>query len=160
MIVLNYDRKLAVKYALLWANKRNNKYYNFDNLGGDCTNFISQCIYSGSGIMNYQKTFGWYYENLNNRAPAWSGVEQLHNFLTKNNGVGPFGKIIEVKDAQIGDVIQISSGLARFTHSLLITNISNGNVYVCTHTIDALNRPLNSYSYTKIRAIHILGVRK
>ncbi len=55
MIVLNYDRKKAVEYAHKWALKRNPLYYNFDKLGGDCTNFISQCIYHSCNIMNYKK---------------------------------------------------------------------------------------------------------
>ena len=50
----------------------NPKYYNFQNIGGDCTNFASQVLYAGSGIMNYTPTFGWYYINVNDRAPAWT----------------------------------------------------------------------------------------
>ena len=55
---LKYNRLKAVEYAKRWAYKRNPKYYNFDEIGGDCTSFISQCIYEGSGIMNYTKDFG------------------------------------------------------------------------------------------------------
>ena len=55
--------------------------------GGDCTNFVSQCIYAGSNVMNYDKNNGWYYNNTNDRAPSWSGVEFLYNFLTKNKGI-------------------------------------------------------------------------
>ena len=39
-----YDRQKAVDYALTWALDRNPKFYDFSSLGGDCTNFISQCI--------------------------------------------------------------------------------------------------------------------
>ena len=56
-----YERKKAIQYAQKWALKRNPNYYNYDDIGGDCTNFVSQCIYAGSGVMNYTKTFGWYY---------------------------------------------------------------------------------------------------
>lgn len=44
----SYKRNLAVAYAKKWALSRNPKYYNFDPVGGDCTNFISQCLYAGS----------------------------------------------------------------------------------------------------------------
>ena len=47
-----YNRIKAIEYAQKWAYKRNTKYYNFDNIGGDCTSFISQCIYAGSNTMN------------------------------------------------------------------------------------------------------------
>ena len=40
-----HNRLNAVNYAKKWALSRNPDFYNFDLLGGDCTNFISQCIY-------------------------------------------------------------------------------------------------------------------
>ena len=39
-----YEREKAVQYAKKWAYGRNPEYFNFDPIGGDCTNFISQCI--------------------------------------------------------------------------------------------------------------------
>jgi hypothetical protein len=36
-----YDRSAAVAYAHKWAYSRNPAYYNYDKLGGDCTNFAS-----------------------------------------------------------------------------------------------------------------------
>ena len=43
MSVTAYDRGKAVAYAHKWAFGRNPAYYNFDKIGGDCTNFTSQC---------------------------------------------------------------------------------------------------------------------
>ena len=40
MIEVKYDRQKAIQYAEKWAFSRNPKYYNFDAVGGDCTNFI------------------------------------------------------------------------------------------------------------------------
>ena len=42
---MEYNRANAVAYAKKWAYGRNPKYYDFSDLGGDCTNFASQCIY-------------------------------------------------------------------------------------------------------------------
>ncbi len=50
-----YERQKAIEYAKQWAFLRNPKYYNFDSVGGDCTSFISQCIYAGSNTMNFTK---------------------------------------------------------------------------------------------------------
>ncbi len=50
-----YQREKAVEYAKKWAYRRNPEYYNYDAVGGDCTNFVSQCIYAGSQVMNYNK---------------------------------------------------------------------------------------------------------
>ena len=86
-----YEREKAVQYAKKWAYGRNPEYFNFDPIGGDCTNFISQCIFAGSKTMNY-KSNGWYYKNGNDKSPSWTGVEFLYNFLTQNKGVGPYGE--------------------------------------------------------------------
>ena len=45
-----YDRDAAVAYARRWALSRNPLYYDFEDIGGDCTNFASQYIFAG-GIM-------------------------------------------------------------------------------------------------------------
>ena len=72
---LNYNRQAAVSYARKWAFRRNPNYYDFENLGGDCTNFASQCIYAGAGVMNYTPVFGWFYKSANDRTASWTGVE-------------------------------------------------------------------------------------
>ena len=51
---MRYNRKKAVEYALKWALDRNPRYLDYDDLGGDCTNFISQCLYAGIEEMNYR----------------------------------------------------------------------------------------------------------
>ena len=47
----NYDRASAINYAQKWALSRNPRYYNFDAVGGDCTSFVSQCLFAGSKKM-------------------------------------------------------------------------------------------------------------
>ena len=79
-----YNRERAVEYARRWALSRNPLFENFSGIGGDCTNFVSQCVYAGCCQMNYTPDFGWYYVSLNNRAPAWTGVEFFYNFLTSS----------------------------------------------------------------------------
>lgn len=158
-----YNRNKAVSYAKKWAYGRNPKYYDFSNLGGDCTNFASQCLYAGSGAMNYTPIYGWYYRNLNTRSASWSGVEYLYNFLVTNKGVGVFGKQVQISDIFIGDLIQLGDAEGDFYHSLIVTEtgaVPNvDNILVSTHTFNAYNRPLNSYQYEKFRLIHIEGFR-
>lgn len=153
-----YNRLKAVQYAEKWAYKRNPKYYNFDEIGGDCTSFISQCIYAGSNIMNYKKYLGWYYNSVNDRAPAWSGVEFLYNFLTANKGVGPRAIETDMTQVEIGDVVQLKFLNDRFSHSLIIVDKKDSNldnIYVATHTDDSYHRKLSSYKYQNIRFLHI-----
>lgn len=164
MKIEEYQREKAVKYAKQWAYSRNPKYYNYDKIGGDCTNYISQCIFAGADIMNYQKSIGWYYINANQKSPSWTGVEFLYKFLTTNKSVGPFGREVSRKDIEIGDIAQLSFDGKKFEHTLMIVNkIEKDNinqVYITSHTYDNFNKPITDYVYKKIRWIHIDKVRK
>lgn len=160
--VKEYNRKKVVEYATKWAYKRNPKYYNFDNTGGDCTSFISQCIYAGTGIMNYKKHIGWYYNSASDRTASWSGVEFLYDFLIKNKGIGPRAKTVDIKEVDIGDIVQLKfSNNDRFSHSLIIIDKkanSLEDIYIATHTQDAYYRKLSTYIFQDIRFIHIKDV--
>ena len=156
-----YNRKKAVEYATKWAYKRNPKYYNFDSVGGDCTSFISQCIYAGAGAMNYKKHIGWYYNSSTDRTPSWSGVEFLYNFLTTNKGIGPRGIKTKIDNLEIGDIVQLKFFADRFAHSLIIVDKKGNNlndIYIATHTEDAYYRELSTYSFEDIRFIHIKDI--
>ncbi len=154
-----YNREEAINYANKWAYKRNPKYYNFDNIGGDCTAFVSQCLYAGSGIMNYKKHVGWYYNSVNDRSPAWSGVEYLYNFLINNKSVGPSAAIVDRENIQSGDIIQLRfSGMQSFSHSLVVVDKNESEIYVATHTDDSYHRALSTYQFEKVRFLHISKV--
>ena len=160
MEITEYDRTAAVAYAKRWAFGRNPKFYNFNNIGGDCTNFASQCIFAGSGVMNFTPTFGWYYKNIDDRAPAWTGVEYLFNFLTGNDGKGPFAVRADLDKLQPGDIVQLATATDDFYHSPVVVAVKGGKIFVAAHSYDAYMRPLNSYNFAKARGIHIEGVRK
>lgn len=156
-MVKNYDRLKAVEYAQKWAMGKNPNYYHFGGIGGDCTNFISQCLFAGSHIMNYQPN-GWFYINVNNRSPSWTAVEYLRQFLLSNHTRGPFAKVVDKNQLQLGDLIQIDQ-TGRYNHTVIVTKIENGKIYVSAHSRDALNVPLDGYKYNKILCLHIEGVR-
>lgn len=161
---VKYNRQKVLEYAKKWAYARNPKYYNFDTVGGDCTSFVSQCIYAGSNTMNYTKNTGWYYINGNNKSPSWSGVEFLYNFLINNKGFGPYGKVAKQEELELGDIAQLSFDGNKFEHSLVIVNIENpftlSGIKIASHTFDSYNKPISEYIYKKIRFIHIQNVRK
>lgn len=159
-----YNRENVVEYAHKWAYSRNPRYYNFDYIGGDCTSFVSQCIYAGSNVMNYTKDTGWYYINGNNKSPSWTGVEFLYNFLINNMSVGPFGKEISQYNVEVGDIAQLLFTGNRYGHTLVIVNIENhynlSGIKIASHTQDNYNKPISEYGFEKVRFIHIEGVRK
>ena len=158
-----YARNKAVEYAGKWAYSRNPKYYNFDLIGGDCTSFVSQCIFAGSNIMNYTKDIGWYYINGNNKSPSWTGVEFLHKFLVNNRGIGPYGKEINQSDVKLGDVAQLSFDGQKFVHTLIIINVENRSlegIKIASHTFDNYGKSIAEYTFQKVRFIQIEGVRE
>lgn len=161
-----YNRIATIEYAKKWAYRRNPNYYNYDNIGGDCTNFVSQCIYAGSKIMNYDR-YGWYYNDANNKSASWTGVEYLYKFLINNRSIGPYGKEAKIEELEIGDIIQLSFDGKIFGHTLLVVQEMNKenpifeqkNILVATHTFDSYGRGILSYNFDKMRCIHIDAVK-
>lgn len=161
--MLEYNREQAVAYALFWAFSRNPAYYDFSDIGGDCTNFVSQSLYAGSGVMNFTPTFGWYFISPEDRSPSWTGVEFLYDFLVSNTGPGPFGREVPLEEAELGDVVQISFDGESYTHTMIVTRLRNRysgdrRILISAHSYDARNRPLSTYDYEKVRIIHIYAV--
>ena len=155
-----YQRANVLAYAERWAMKRNPAYLNFDGMGGDCTNFASQCVFAGSRVMNFTPELGWYYINGGSRTASWSGVPFLYNFMVKNNGAGPYAEETDRSQVEPGDLLQLGDGTGRFYHTLVIVKVTPEELFLAAHTFDAYMRPLSSYSYGAVRYLHILGVRQ
>ena len=156
MNIKSYDRNTAINYAKKWALDRNPRYYNFDAVGGDCTSFVSQCLFAGSKKMNYNFEKGWYYNSGYDKSPSWSGVEFLYKFLTTNKNYGPRGREVPQSEIQAGDIAQLSFSGNKFEHSLLI--IDPTTLSVAAHTYDVLGKKISEYDFKKIRFIHIQDV--
>ena len=154
-----YNRPASVDYAKKWALARNPRYYNFDGIGGDCTNFASQCLFAGSGVMNDTKDVGWYYRSPADRAAAWSDAQYFHNFLVGNQRIGPVAAEIPLSQLEIGDFVQLHNG-TEYAHTLIVTGFSNGEPLVCAHTEDAYMRPLQTYLHSTKQGLHIAGVNR
>ena len=163
MPILPYDRDAAVTYAHTWAYRRNPAFYDFSPIGGDCTNFASQCIYAGAGIMNFTPTYGWYYRNANDRTPSWTGVQYLYDFLTQNLGPGPFATEVSLSGLEPGDVVQLAIDQdIRYQHTPVVVRVDSPTltgVLVAAHSNDVDFRPLSNYQIRKLRCLHIDGVR-
>ena len=165
MTLYPYDRQAAVAYAHRWAYLRNPDFYNFETLGGDCTNFASQCLYAGAGVMDYTPTFGWYYNSQYSRAPAWTGVPFFYNYLTRTRETpGPVGEEAGMADLQPGDFAQLRFVTGPFAHNPVIVAVGSlpapDNILVAAHSEDADYRPLSTYPIREVRFLHIVGVRR
>lgn len=160
MTITEYKEQAAVAYAKRWAFDRNPAFYDFSRIGGDCTNFASQCIYAGAGVMNHTPVSGWFYKSINDRAPAWTGVEYLYRFLVNNGGFGPFAEETTLDKLKVGDIVQLGRATGDFYHSPVVIGFSDGEILVAAHSYDVFGVPLSSYVFERTRGIHILGVRK
>lgn len=164
LIETEYNRRAAVRYALTWAYARNPRFYDFHDIGGDCTNFVSQCLYAGCGVMNYSRENGWFYINSDNRAPSWTGVNFLREFLLTNLGVAVYGEEVPLSEIRRGDVIQLINSEGRFYHTVFVSAViypvTPESVFVCAHSDDARNRRLSTYGYSELFPIHIIGARR
>ena len=164
LIESDYDRRAAVRYALNWAFARNPRFYDFEDIGGDCTNYISQCLYAGCGVMNYSQENGWYYINSNDRAPAWTGVNFLREFLLTNRGTGVYGEQVPLSELRRADIIQLINREGRYYHTVFVSAIfepaTPENIFVCAHSVNARNRRLSTYNYVDAAGFHIIGARR
>jgi hypothetical protein len=153
-----YFRDEAILYAQRWALDRNPRYLDFSQLGGDCTNFASQCLYAGAKVMNETKDTGWYYHSATDRAAAWTSVEYFRKFLLGNAGQGPYAVETPVAKLDPGDFVQLNNG-ARFYHTLLVMAFDGNMPLLAAHTYDALLKPLGAYTFAFASGLHIAGVR-
>lgn len=86
---LSYDPKKAVAYANKYVNPNinggidgsyyNPAYKNFNSVGGDCTNFASQCLYAGGLSM----TDEWFYKSGTNYSSTWTFSRYNFTYMSK-----------------------------------------------------------------------------
>jgi hypothetical protein len=151
---MTYNRRRAVEYAHKWAMARNPQYLDFHGLGGDCTNFVSQCLLAGGFPMNGRGGMGWYYHTSYDRGPAWTSVVYLYQFLIRNEGDGPKGKETAMENLDIGDVIQLAFDEDYFSHSLIVVEKRGEgkrleDVLIACHSKDSDYRQLSTYEGVK-----------
>ncbi len=159
LVTKKYNRIQALEYAEKWALAQNPIFFDFDDLGGNCTNFTSQCLYAGSCVMNFTPIFGWYFISDSERTASWAGVEFFYNFFVGNKGEGPFGVECTKKMLEVGDIIQLGREGDGYFHSLFVVGIEDDEYFVAAQSDDVLGRKLSSYRYDFARYLHVSGVR-
>ena len=165
-----YEREKAVAYAQQWALERNQDYFDFNDIGGDCTNFVSQAIYIGGGIPQTAAGEGigqpgWYYQDIHNRAAAWTEVNFLYDFLLFGHfwEGGPEGKEVKTESYLYeGDLIQFKWDENEvWNHSVIVVAVQEHNAdfypLVASHSDDTDNYPFAYYDYGETRFLHIRG---
>ncbi|MBC2315324.1 DUF1175 family protein [Listeria booriae] len=155
-----YNSKKAIDYAKKWYNKRNDNYRDFENNGGDCTNFVSQCIYNGGKpekvlrpvpYATKKTTKYWYSQHVYTKvysqrsykyyktiqvSTSWCNVSDFAAYWSQTQTVRSFTNVNSaVSYARPGDVIQFKKkGAERYYHSMLAIDKSNKTIYLAGHT--------------------------
>jgi hypothetical protein len=171
---IKYNRLGATDYAHQWAlapRPYNPKYIDFTDLGGDCTNFVSQAIFEGGevgmvfGGVHDIGTVGWYFYDVNDRAIAWTWVDGLYNFIVKEQYIWEhklLGREVGHQNAIAGDIIQYNWGTdAVWDHSVLIVSPNEMAIGDEVHLVAGHSPDVDNYPYTTMvyspsyRFIHI-----
>lgn len=133
----------------------------------DCTNFVSQSIFEGTGYTSGDANYfyptpndnNWYYKFSPNNSPSdmigkgsgsWINVGSLYNFLTTNSSRGPYGHYTgTLCNLSSGDVVLMKSG-GQWQHAVIISYINSctysATMYVDAHTNNVKQVPLANYS--------------
>ena len=155
-----YNRNAAVKYAYQYVHGVNHKcgsgsyicspycyfgdeHCNYQSQGGDCANFVSQCLIAGGhskltkGVCRGNEFCG-----------AEPGAGKLATCLVNNYGWKvECGHLMKPPTyIKPGDVLVYCSSCSREEHAVLVTKASGGNVKITCHSSE--QKDVN-YNYLK-----------
>ena len=164
-----YNRIAAVNYATRYALIPNKEYRYFksanDN-GGDCTNFLSQCLRAGGAPMDYNDLRPWWYDMRQGRASvSWAVAHSLYWYLKSNQSSNRNAiKGLEVNnmdELELGDLIFYENFNNVIFHGAVITSFVEVNgkrePLISQHTTDLLNVTYRKkYKYKKAHFIKII----
>ncbi|MDZ4064791.1 MAG: amidase domain-containing protein, partial [Coriobacteriia bacterium] len=168
-----YSPSRAVDYARRWYNGYNTrKYPKYE--GGDCANFVSQCLVAGGLKMSgYGGKHGWWAGKHNGKMSSgskWRGANELYKYIKSQRGylVASFASFSRrgpwIRVARVGDLLFYSKGGA-ISHSTIVSASasirSSGTGYVGTrvaqHTGPWLMRPWRLTWATKAYLVRPTG---
>lgn len=163
-----YNRVSAKNYAMKYALEPNERYkfYKFVNgNGGDCTNFVSQCLRAGGAPMDNNNIRPWWYDVSGKASICWAVANSLFWYLKTNQSLNRnIIKGLEVDDRsklEIGDVVFYENYGKVIFHAAIITSFieESGNIEprISQHSYNQLNETYKkSYDYKKAHFLKII----
>lgn len=169
-----YNRTAAVAYALRWVGYRNTAWPDYGWQGGNCQNYVSQCVLAGGIPMDTQgdAVWKWFDDVPDNtqseagRSASWSGVGAFREYLA---GAAEETGVVGTVDApfysgQPGDLLDFGEAPdSGWRHTVMITGVmqdENGGTVdylVSSNTADLRNFPASAYIYTYQSLVTIAG---
>lgn len=169
-----YDRQAAVEYAQRWVSEINSEWENYARYGGNCQNYVSQCLLAGGIPMDTTGSYVWKWygskpsesSSKTGRSASWSSVMAFLEYAKSNKGKGLSAQVAApYYSGEKGDVIHMGTS-EDFRHSVVITEVvkdSAGNTIdylISSNTANYKNFPASAYPYTNQILIKILGYNK
>lgn len=162
--VIQYASRDAVQYARRWALSRNRAYNDFTKGGGDCMNFVSQCLYAG-GLSFKNNGFEWH--GLRGGSSfSWRGVDSFLKLLKNYQQFGSprleFSCEETPESLKAGDLVfTVAEGVPgdierNPSHVVILSRdyADRGQLVVCGHTVDQLDA-VKRRDDTRCTYIHI-----
>lgn len=188
-ITTRYNRQSVSTYAKEWAAYPGNPQFSsnmFAELGGDCTNFVSQAVNAGGismqhGDRNSPSSWFYYGSAPSQRSASWTSANEFtRHFTTGIDGIGyrrasrsravtlyyavaMFDEIFDFLD--VGDVVQLTNiSTTSRRHSMVITDkgrTDGKNVLLfAQHSADDRNRWFSGhdlYQQLKLNSLYGAG---
>ena len=155
-----YDRDAAVEYMLNWVGKRNSKWADYSDFGGNCMNLASQVLYTTGIPMDSE----WYWDD-GDVSPAWCNVVYFYDYAVSQKGNLVCDASASYYTGEPGDLITMgtSSYTRHITEICALVTDENGNTVdylLCSNTADLKNFPAGAYYFTNQKLIKIYGSNK
>ena len=167
-----YEGYNARDYALKYCGEvgtcktggyNNAKYHNFVGRGGDCTNFVSQCIKRG-GMVEVDDGRGYnnsddddkpspgleYYWCAGKQGrkwkatDTWTNCDKFEEYMRKSRSVTSYRRTSEEfvrKNAAVGDVVLFVDGNDA-VHAMIVTMVTKKEIYLAGHSNNRDKHPL------------------
>jgi hypothetical protein len=147
----SYNPTSAINYAYKYYDKYNSNYKNFNSSGGDCVNFVSQCLKAGG----CKTSSDWYYSSSADYSASWIKCSKFKSFWTDNSNATYvysmdifkkyYSSLKNYMNLQIGDVIMLCERVGVFVlpyHTIIISSISTSDILYSAHNNDCFNKSL------------------
>ncbi len=166
-----YDREAAVAYARAHVDERSDEWHDYSGEGGNCQNFVSQCLLAGGIPMDIEGSakWKWYGEALDNTSGrtgctlSWINVDYFYAYARDNSGYGLTAQVdADYTSGQTGDLIMMGTP-EDWNHMVVISEVVKNaegetiDYMICSNTTDVQDFPASAYPSPRRSLIRILG---
>lgn len=162
-LATTYNRSAAVTYATTYVFSPNTSVWcDYSSSGGDCTNFVSQCLYAGGWSKfnngSFCSTGSWYHNGAGkcsntsttkNYSCSWTQAADMKSLLSVSSRVVPAS--YPASSLEVGDIIQLKNSSGTAYHTMIVTTA--GSIPKVTYRNASGYSPQKNYSLSNFNGI-------